>query len=170
MSSPKRSQALVLAIHPTPKGFGWVLFEGALAPVDWGIASAKSKRRSRSLARFERLMSRYEPSVVIFEEFEKRVPRRGDRIQHLCRAMIHLASCRGAETTVYNRATIRTCFASVGATTREQIAQAIALHIPEFRPRLPRKRKPWESEPDGQCLFDAAALALTYFAINGRLG
>jgi len=52
---------LVLAVHPTSRGFGWVLFENPLAPVDWGLATVKAKRSARCLARFEKLLNRYEP-------------------------------------------------------------------------------------------------------------
>ncbi len=59
------------------------------------------------------------------------------------------------------------CFASIGAATRYEIAQAIAQHVPELRRHLPRERKPWMSEDFRQCLFDSAALALTHFAVTG---
>jgi hypothetical protein len=62
---------------------------------------------------------------------------------------------------------IRTVFASVGASTRYEIAQVISQHIDVFSHRMPRKRKPWESEDARQSIFDAAALAMTYFAVTG---
>jgi hypothetical protein len=158
-------KGLVLAVHPTSRGFGWVLFESPLSPVDWGIASAKQGRNARLLARFERLLNRYEPAVLVLEEFEGSTVRRVDRIQSLCRSMIHLAACKGMDTPVYSRAAIRTVFASIGAGTRYEIALAIAQRIDAFNHRLPRFRKPWLAEDPRQSLFDAAALALTYFAI-----
>jgi len=165
--APPLQLGLVLAIHPTAKGFGWVLFESPMAPVDWGIASAKKNRNARLVARFERLLKRYEPAVLVLEEFEGRVGRT-DRVQMLCRQFIHLAACRGMETPVYRRNAIRTVFATLGATTRFEIAQVIATLLDAFSHRLPRKRRPWESADPRQSLFDAAALALTYFAISGE--
>ncbi len=162
-----KQKGLVLAVHPTSRGFGWVLFEGPLAPVDWGLASAKKGRNARLMARFERLLKRYEPAVLVLEEFDGSITKRVDRIQHLCRAMIHLAASKGLETPVYRRAVINTCFASIGAVTRFEVAQAIAQHIDAFSHRLPRKRRPWDREDPRQSLFDAAALALTYFAVTG---
>ncbi len=160
-------RGLVLAVHPTSRGFGWVLFESPLSPVDWGIASAKHGRNARLSARFERLLKRYEPAVLVLEEFEGR-PGRVDRIQRLCRQLIHLAACKGMETPVYQRAVIRTVFASVGAGTRYEIAQVIAQQLDAFSHRMPRKRRVWENEDPQQSLFDAAALALTYFAVAGN--
>jgi hypothetical protein len=120
------------------------------------------------MARFERLLDRYEPVAVVFEEFETGLGRRGTRSQHLCRAMIHLAAGRGADTPVYGRDAIALCFRSIGAVTRYEIAQAIAQHIDVFRKRLPPPRKIGSSEDRRQGLFDAIAVALTHFAFNGR--
>lgn len=159
---------LVCAIHPTYRGFGWCLFEAPSAPVDWGIASAKPGRTARSIARFERILKRYKPHAVVFEEFERHPARRGEAIKELCRAMIHLAQSRGSHTPIYGRDAVRTCFASMGGTTRYEIAQTIVQHIPEFQRRLPRKRRDWTSEDFRQCLFDAASLAMTHFAVTGH--
>jgi hypothetical protein len=158
-------KGLVLAVHPTTRGFGWVLFESPLAPVDWGIASSKRASNARLAARFERLLKRYDPSVLVLEEFEGGV--RVDRIQRLCRSMIHLAACKGMDTPVYRRNAIRTVFASVGASTRYEIAQVIAQHLEAFSHKMPRRRRVWENPDPRQSLFDAAALALTYFAVTG---
>lgn len=164
----RHKQGLVLAVHPTSRGFGWVLFESPLVPVDWGLASLKAKRSARSLARFERLLDRYDPKVVVFEQFNEHPARRAKRIQELYRRMIALAGGRGIYTPIYSRETIRECFESSGARTRHDIALSIAEQIEVFRRRLPRERKRWDGEDVRQSLFDAVALALTYFAVDGR--
>jgi hypothetical protein len=162
----RHKRGLVLAIHPTSRGFGWALFESALKPVDWGLASIKVRRSARSIARFERLLDRYAPKVVVFEEFEEHPARRANRIQRMCRQMIGLASGRGLYTPIYSRETIRETFESSGARTRRDIALSVAEQIEVFRRRLPRERKyQGESEDVRQSLFDAVALALTYFAV-----
>jgi len=167
MKAAPALQGLVFAVHPYTRGFGWVLFESPLAPADWGIFEAKKDRYARCLARIEQILDRYEPSVLVLEQFDRRPARRGARIKALCAAMLHLAANRGAETSVYNRAVIRTCFASVGARTRYEIAKVIALHVQALRRHLPPVRKAWQSEDSRQCLFDAAALAMTHFAVSG---
>lgn len=163
-----RYKGLVFAVHPTKRGFGWVIFEGPMSPVDWGIASARTSRRTRLLARFERLLKRYEPAVLVLERFEGTDIKRSEDAQRLCRAMRHLASCAGMDTPVYNRSAVGTCFAGLGALTRYEIAQAIAQHIDAFRHRLPPPRKPWFAQDPRQALFDAAALAITHFAVSGH--
>src|ERR1700742_5187468 len=100
-------KGMVLAVHPTTRGFGWVLFESPLSPVDWGLASAKEGRNAKLLARFERILARHEPAVLVLEAFEEQGAMRTERVQHLCRNLIHLAACKGMETPVYSRAVIR---------------------------------------------------------------
>jgi hypothetical protein len=132
------------------------------------MASVKAKRSERSLARFERLLDRYEPRVVVFEQFNDRPARRANRIRELCRRMIALAGSRGIYTPIYSREDIRACFESSGARTRRDIALSIAEQIEVFRGRLPRERRRWDSEDVRQSLFDAVALVLTYFAVNDK--
>jgi hypothetical protein len=164
MTSASLNKGLVLAVHPTSRGFGWVLFEGPLSAVDWGMASSKRGRNSRLVARFERLLTRYEPSVVVLEEFEGRRGR-VDRIQRLCRSFVHLAACAGCETPVLRRALVQAVFVTAGAVTRYEIAQVIASRVPALAAKKPRKRAIWESESPRQSLFDAAALATAYFSL-----
>ncbi|MGN6150345.1 MAG: hypothetical protein ACTHPD_17565 [Rhizomicrobium sp.] len=166
MNATNQYKGLVLAVHPNPRGFGWVLFESPLSAVDWGIASNKKGKNARLSAKFERLLNRYEPAVLVLEEFEGRHGR-SDRVKMLCRQFVHLAAGKGMETPIYRRSTIRTVFASVGATTRYEIAQIVLQHIDALSHRKPRHRKPWESGDPRQSLFDAAALAMTYFAVSG---
>jgi hypothetical protein len=164
--TPRTKDDLVLAIHPTSRGFGWVLFEGPLAPVDWGLASVRAKRSARSLVRFERLLTRYAPSTVVFEEFGEDSRRRYERIPDLCRQMIALAGEREIHARVYSRASVRETFERSGARTRHEIARSVAEQLAVFRRRLPRERKRWDSEDVRQSLFDAVALALTHFAVS----
>ena len=165
--SKASTQGLIFTVHPFSRGFGWTLFEGPLAPVDWGIVQAKKDRNAKCLMRIERLLTRYQPSVIVLEQFDRRPARRAVRIKALCLAITQLGNHRGIEVRVYNRAVIRTCFVTSGARTRYEIASAIAALIDVFRHRLPRARKRWQSEDCRQSLFDAAALAITHFAVRG---
>lgn len=159
-------EVLVLAVHPTMRGFGWALLESPSSPLDWGMVSAKTGRSIRLAARFERLLTRYQPSVVVFEEFESGHAKRSEHVRFLCRNFIHLAHCHGAQTHVFSRAAVRGCFSTIGAKTRFEIAQAIAQRIDVFKRWLPRRRLTWMPQDERQGLFDAVALALTYFAVS----
>lgn len=159
---------LVLAVHPTTRGFGWVLFENAHTPAAWSIVHARRGRDDYSLLRFKRLLDRYEPRVFILESFEDDGTARSARIQALCRAMTKEAKARSLHTPVYDRDAIRLAFGRYGASTRLEIAKAITESIGDFAHRLPSRRRFGVCEDIRQSLFDAAALAITYFTAMGE--
>lgn len=154
--------ARVLGFHPTSRGFGWVLFEGPFAPVDWGLVSAGADKNGSCLRRLERLLDRFAPEALVLEAYDRSSTRRARRIADLCGAVRRAADDRGVETAVYSRADIREAFAEVGARTRREIAEAVARHCEAFRHRLPKPRRPWESEDARGALFAAAALVITH--------
>ncbi|HWY60493.1 MAG TPA: hypothetical protein VNW15_01195 [Rhizomicrobium sp.] len=157
----------VLGVHPTKNGFSWIVFESPNVPLDWGTCSARTRGNSRSMAKFERILDRYEPVAVVLETFETREKARPTRAQLLCQGMSNLAHSRGMDTPVYDRELIRMYFARMGASTKHEIAQAVAQRLEPLRRRLPRKRTT-TSEPDPrQSLFDAASLVLTHYAVIG---
>ena len=159
----------VFAVHPTTRGFAWVLFESPQNPVAWAIVHARSGRNRRLASRFEALLDKYEPAVVVLETFDGKETRRGPRTRELCRTMVRDAEKRGIDTPIFDRDAIRMAFAKFGASSRSEIARAIAQNIDGFSHRAPRARKIGDSEDVRQSLFDAAALALTYFAYRGHL-
>lgn len=160
--------SLVLAVQPTSNGFGWVLFENTHTAVAWSLVHARAGRDGHLIKRFVRLLDRYAPVVLVLEAFENGVSRRGPRIRDLCRAMVHEASVRRIETPIFDREAVQMVFAQCGASTRDEIARVIVAHTNAFGHRLPKPRKPWMSEDPRRSLFDAAALAITYFVAMGE--
>jgi Holliday junction resolvasome RuvABC endonuclease subunit len=160
----------VLAIHPVTSGFGWVIFSSPLSSIDWGVVTIKGKkedRNGRCLERFGKLLDQFQPAVLVVEQFEGRPSRRSKRIQRLGRAFLRLAQTRGIEEYVYSRNEIASAFEPFGVKTRRQTAATIATHIDAFGHLLPPTRKIWQPENPRSSLFDAAALAIAYFAIVG---
>lgn len=154
----------VLAIHPTSRGFAWIVFESPLSPIDWGTTSAGAEHPSRLVSRFERLINRFDPTVLVLEEFDAS----SGRMRRLCRELAHLASFKGLDVTVLPHSSVQRAFSHALPKSRYEIAEAIARQIDALSPRLPRKRRHYDGEQRGMALFDAAALAITYFAIAGE--
>jgi Holliday junction resolvasome RuvABC endonuclease subunit len=160
---------LVFAVHPTTRGFAWVLFESATLPVAWSMVHAGAGRNEHLTSRLARLLDRYEPDAFVIEAFEGRGTQRSARIQQLYRSMLREADGRGIATTIFEHDEVEMAFSRFGATSRSEIARVIAQQVDAFSHRLPKKRVLGNSE-DARCsLFDAAALALTYFAYRGEL-
>ncbi len=159
----------VLSIYPTSKGYAFVLFEGEQAPYDWGVKDIRKRGKNEAtLEGLKSLIERYRPDYLIIEDCTEKGSRRSSRIRRLYRTITHYAESECIEVSRISRKEIHTCFASVGATRKYDIAQAIALHIPAFAHRLPPLRKIWMSEDPRQSLFDAAALGLTFYAEGNR--
>jgi len=162
-----KKPGLLLAIRPTTRGFGWALFEGPLAPVDWGIAIAKRNKTAKCMARFEKLINQYRPSSIVLEKLEANTSPTGDRVRILAENMSGFASNRDIDALVYSRADIGEVLAHDKKATRRTVAYAVAEILPILRDRLPPARKLWQPEDGRQCLFDAAALGITHYALTG---
>lgn len=155
----------VLAVHPTARGVTYVLFEGPLAPVDWEIKNVRGPRKNpRCLAFVSKVIERFQPDVLVIEDYRGKDSRRSERIQRLYRAIETAAHAQTVDIYRYTRPQIRACFSGAGAVTKQEIAIAIAKHIPAFEHRLPPVRKPWMSEDIRMALFDAASLAMTFYS------
>ena len=161
-----KPSGLVLAIHPTSRGFGWVLFEGSLVPVDWGIASAKVNRSAQCMVRFKQLLDQYQPSALVLEKFEEDDSHRGERIRALAQTMHGFANNRNMDTPVYSREEVSITVTGNAKANRHAVARAVAVRLPILRHRLPEARKLWQSEDSRQGLFDAAALNITHYILT----
>lgn len=163
----RRAHDYVLAVHPTVTGFGWALFEGPLTPIDWGVVELKTGKADRNadcLIRFRELIDRYNPSAIVLEQFDGAPSRRAPRVQAFCRSTVQLARTKGIDIAIYSRTDIAGAFAPFGATTRRQIATALAAHIDAFEHLLPPERRIWQPESPRMGLFNAAAVAFCHYA------
>lgn len=160
---------LTLAVHPCTFGFGWVLFENPQTPVAWAIVRQRAGHERKLLNSFKRLIARYEPATVVLEAFHEGESLRRPRIRRLCNDMLTATRAAKIDTRIFDRDMIRHAFAKFGAQTRGEIARVIAQRIDSFGHRLPTSREVWNTLDPRQCLFDAAAVALTYFVQMGEL-
>jgi Holliday junction resolvasome RuvABC endonuclease subunit len=155
--NPKR----VLAIDPTSRGFGFVVLESPTMPVDWGVKAIRSHKEEKILGKVTELIHHYQPEIVVFEDHKG--SRHGARIQCLISAICRLAMAAGLKSRRIPPSRVKMVFSTFRASTKHEIAHAVAQQLPELAPRLPPYRKPWMSEDYRMAIFDAAALALTYY-------
>jgi len=154
---------LMLAVSLSARGFAYVFFEGSETPFDWGVVEIKGKEKNqRTGKQVEKLLRCFRPHALILEDLRPKAAKRPDRTKKLSLHLQHLAHCEGIDVAIYDRAAIRRAFAPLGARTKVEIADAIALAVPAFGHRLPPVRRLWMNEDPRQMLFDAAALGLTH--------
>lgn len=154
---------LVMAVFPNARGIAYSILEGPKFAIDWGATDVAAKRRlDTSPPWLSHLIDRYSPDILVVR---KGSPRAGSkRLADLTAAIGELANAKGIAVAMVSRKQVQKAFAHVGSPTRYAIAQEIARKLPAFAPLLPPKRKIWKGENRRMGLFDAAALAFSYFA------
>jgi Holliday junction resolvasome RuvABC endonuclease subunit len=168
MTRRNRTDKRVLALDPSSRGFGFAVLEGPERLIDWGVKEARADKNRRSLRHIDDLLKHYQPDIIVIEEYAFRDARRSLRVQKLLRAIHELAARKEVKVRAVSRPEIRKAFAEYPATTKHQIAEAIARRLPELAPRVPPLRQPWMSEDYRMSIFDAVALALTLFDVQAR--
>lgn len=155
--NPKRA----LAIDPTSRGFGFVVLESPATLVDWAVKVIRQQDEAKILAKVLELIRHYQPEIMVLEDH--RGSRRGSRVKSLLDEVCRLATTDGLKCRRVPVSRVKKVFRTFRANTKHEIAHAVAQQLPELAPQLPRYRKPWMSEDYQVPIFDAAALALTYF-------
>ena len=169
MNSSFEETIRVLAVSPTSGGFGFVVFEGPENLINSGLKTARDGTNERCVQLVSDLLKHYTPDVIVIEDSNKMTIgwwrwRRGRRVTDLLTRIVGLAGRRNIECRRISRATPKTSLAPLEPMTKHQIATAITNLLPELTPSLPKPRKPWMSEDSRMSIFDAAAMALRFFA------
>jgi len=165
---PQRER--VLALAPSSRGVGFAYFEAPLSPIDWGLLGTKGKdKNAAGFAMVRKLVERIQPDVIVLHEYALPGVRRSQRVRRLQHMIATYAATQVIEIRRYARGDIKRAFESFGAVTRHEIAQVIAGQIHAFGHRLPPRKKLWMTEDPRMTLFEAVALALTYFSERGTL-
>lgn len=160
---------LVFAIHFQSRGFAFVLFEGWLAPVDWGVYDARgADKNARCLDRIKSLLALHTPDVLVVQDMSDGGTRRANRIRELNGNVAEIANQRGILVRSYSRAQIIEYFEELGTVTKHGIAETVAKRIPALSLYLPPARKPWMSEDARMGIFDAVASAWMFFRTIDR--
>ena len=69
-----------------------------------------------------------------------------------------------------SRKDIHRCYATIGALTWQDIAEAVGHQLEPLRALVPKRRKAWESESRRMAIFSAAAVAMTYWQLLSLSG
>lgn len=158
------SRELVLTLQPSARGLAYVLFEGPQSPVYMRMKDMRGRKKlAKTFEEVIEVITNYEPEIVVLEDVLAIKDKQLVRRKRLQRMITAYAEGRGLDVYAYARQDIRAAFADSGAVTRYEIAQVIAGRIHAFN-ELPPKRKRWTSDHRRMFLFDAAALAQTYFS------
>ena len=155
----------VMGIYPNSEQIGLVIFEGPGSATGALIKSFPGARKSeRAIRSSRRYLGLYQPNVLVLEDCRGDGSSRSPRIERLVDSIAMLAAWEGIDVVRFSRREIRNAFSPYAAWSRYSIAELIARECPELRRRLPPPPKPGEYDRYGMVIFDAASLALTYYA------
>lgn len=155
----------VFAIDPISRGFGYVVLEGEpLQLVDWGLRICSRKNASGCADVVRRMRARHRPTVVVLEDWSQARALRAASLKAFQDAIADVLAEDEMHLRTYSRRAVRFTFAPTGAALKDDIVKILVAKFPELRPRMPRKRKIWESEDSRTSIFDALALAVTHLA------
>ncbi len=163
MSNELTKVRRILAVFPTTYGFGFVVFEGPLRLVDWGVKRIASKDHAENLAKIDACVEWFEPDTLVVENIAGGGSSKGKRVTRLIRTVVRRARKQRIHIEAFSRDRIRQAFSVVGAFTKHEIATVIAKDYEVLAPLLPSRRRIWMTEDQRMGVFDAAALALTHF-------
>src|SRR5262249_14624800 len=148
------------------RGCGFAVLGGSDRVIDWGGKETRTDKKQRSLELVENLIERYQPSVIVVEDYAGKGSRRGDRVGELLDDIAQLALNRRIKGRSFSRLKVKQAWATSGASNKFETAIAIAKRCPELALRLPRFRKPWMSEDYRMSIFDAVAFGVTFSATS----
>ncbi len=159
--NPTKKYLRTLAIAPSTRGFGYAVVEGFDSLVNWGVKQLDEDKSAKSLEHVQKLISHYQPELLVLENATAKTSRRAPRIRELTDELVKLATKNRVKVALFSREQIRRAFFADGKGTKHEIATLIAGRYPdELQKRLPPKRKAWMPVDYRMDIFDAVALAL----------
>jgi hypothetical protein len=136
--------------------------EGGDTLVDWGVRSVTGDKNADTLKKVVAMIALYKPVALVLEDASAKGSRRSRRIRDLTEEIVATAAGRRIKVALFSRDRVMQTFFEDGHGTKHAIARILAVRFQEeLGPRLPPRRKPWNSEDYRMGIFDAVALALT---------
>lgn len=154
----------VLTLDLRSSRFGYVVFEGPSTLLDWGTRTYGDEQRSSLDMRLKNLQSSFAPSVILARLTTERHRFTQPKIRMAFPSLKAFAKRVLITVHLIDESKLRGFFSRGTKVNKHDIARMIANRFPELSWRLPPKRKPWQSEPTRQSIFDAASLGVFYFA------
>jgi hypothetical protein len=147
--------AILLAIDPTSRGFAFAVLEAPAFLVDWGSKSATTG--SDVVRKVDKLLSRYQPEVLVLEDLAAKGARRRKRARREIELLERRALKRGVRVERVSRLVVLDTFAP--GKSKYEVAARLAEVFPVLANRLPRKRNTWRPEQPRMSVFDALGIA-----------
>src|SRR5271170_6151115 len=118
---------VVLGLHPTVRGFGWVVFEHIGHPIDWGLTYVRSgDKNAASLLQVRELIKRHRPEVFAVEQWRQRRGTRSARVTAFMEAVAALCAEYAISVRVYTREEVRRALGLKLNATRHEVMEVVS--------------------------------------------
>lgn len=155
--------ARIIAIALRSQRLGFVVTEGSIELIHWGMIHYELNEKASiaaAMKRVQALFARFAPSRLAIERSQAGNVPNPVNLQSLYRFIQREAFRRSIPGTMFTRIKVRSAFRDFGVRSKDDIAELLARMFPELRPKLPPKRKLWRREHFSMPMFDAVALAV----------
>lgn len=149
----RRVVVRIIGLSATALGFGYAVTEGPERLVKWGAKRTGVSKRAMNNSLVP-VLHQYKP---LFVALERREGARGKRAEFIA-AVREVATAKGVM--VLEVGDVRAFF-GVPEATRWETAKAVADTFPKVARFLPKRRKPWQAEPERVGLFMALGAAVS---------
>ena len=154
MSGPRRR---ILALQLHGRQFGYAVLEDDSRLLDWGVKSFRegvNAARTPIAHKLQGLFRQFDPDVVVI---------RKSASPQAARVAKQLRMIAKSRLQILPNSAIENAFSGCTG-NKHKIAVSIADRFSELLSRLPKQRKPWQSEDYRFSIFDAVAIGLAYQA------
>lgn len=158
------SERRVLILNLRSWRFGYVILEGPHTLLDWGVKTYTEEKRSSLERRLNDLQSMFAPSIILVRKAVEHNRVSQSILRPALRDLAAFAKRAFITMHLVDKSSLRGFFSRETKVNKYDIARMVVDRFPELSWRLPPKRRPWQSEPRRQSIFDAASLGVFYFA------
>src|ERR1700704_4601571 len=130
----KHDSGVTMAIAPTSRGFGYIVFENADLPMDWGVKEVRKHKTRDCLLKAGELIQMLEPSVLVVEDARHANSRRSKRVRELVDKITDIAKERRITVVRCSRDEVLNVFGRMGANSKDDIAAVVGGIVPELAP------------------------------------
>ena len=159
----------ILAVSLSSSGFGYAVMEGNNRLVGYGNMVIKEGKNARVVIHVDKIVTRYQPNVLVLQDMNAKGTHRHERIKKLHRSVVEIAKKRQIDLAKISGKDLRNALLGNTVGTKQEMAESLAQRFPdELASRMPRKRKAWTSEDSRMDIFDAVGMAVV-FGVKGGL-
>lgn len=152
-----------LALEVRSRRYAFAVFQGSDL-LDWGAGNYASGMQDTDagIGKLRFLLNLYAPPVVVVRQTR---PVKGEATKTATAALRRIGTelkRSSVRLVVVSRYDIRRFFAPYSCHTKHDVASLLADRFPELKSKLPRRRKPWDTEAHAMAVFDAIGTAVAF--------